>query len=47
MYRLAHGTATRKNTSVEQLRTIFRNDELASWVSYKMTELSRSTHRRS
>ena len=41
MYSLAKGTATRKNTSLDTLRTIFQSDDFVNWVAYKLNNLSR------
>lgn len=43
MYSLAKGTATRRNTNLETIRTIFKSDEISSWVGDKIKMLHRST----
>lgn len=43
MYSLAKGTATRRNTNLDTIRTIFKSDEISSWVADKMRTLHRST----
>ena len=43
MYSLAKGTATRRNTNLDTIRTIFKSDEISSWVADKIRMLHRST----
>lgn len=43
MYSLAKGTATRRNTNLDTIRTIFKSDEISSWVTDKIRMLDRST----
>lgn len=43
MYSLAKGTATRRNTNLDTIRTIFKSDEISSWVADKIRTLHRST----
>lgn len=43
MYSLAKGTATRHNTNLDTIRTIFKSDEISSWVADKIRMLHRST----
>lgn len=43
MYSLAKGTATRHNTNLDTIRTIFKSDEISSWVADKIRMLGRST----
>ena len=43
MYSLAKGTATRRNTNLDTIRTIFKSDEISSWVAAKIRMLHRST----
>ena len=43
MYSLAKGTANRRNTNLDTIRTIFKSDEISSWVADKMRTLHRST----
>lgn len=43
MYSLAKGTATKRNTNLDTIRTIFKSDEISSWVADKIRMLHRST----
>ena len=43
MYSLAKGTATRRNTNLDTIRTVFKSDEISSWVADKIRMLHRST----
>ena len=43
MYSLAKGTATKYNTNLDTIRTIFKSDEISSWVADKIRMLHRST----
>lgn len=37
MIGLARRTATRKNTSINMIRTIFNSDEIANWVAIQLS----------
>lgn len=41
MISLARGIATRSNTSVEAIRTLFRTDDFANWVAMQLTKRAR------
>lgn len=46
MYSLAKGTATRRNTHLDTIRTIFSSDDFVNWVAFKLNALNRASKAR-